>query len=116
MAFFISQTINLYLMLVLLSSVHRCCSVLPSYIPAIGESQNVDREVLIKRYFNLGLNNAEIVLFLSLAHGLILSIRQLKRILHKLHLKRRSVPSDSDEIINAIEGELRSSGSSIGYR
>jgi hypothetical protein len=102
--------------LVLLSSLHRCFSVLPSYIPAIDENQNIDREVLIKRYFNLGFNNAEIVLFLSLAHGLILSIRQLKRILRNLHLKRRSVQSDSDEIINAIESELRSSGSSIGYR
>lgn len=113
---FLSHTVNLYLTLLLFSSLHRCFSVLPSYIPAIDENQNVDREVLIKRYFSLGFNNAEIVLFLSLAHGLILSIRQLKRILRNLRLKRRSVQSESDEIISAIEDELRSSGGSIGYR
>ena len=116
MALFLFHTIVLYGILVLLSLLHRCVSVFPSYIPAIDEGPNVGRDDLVVRYFNLGLNNAEIVLFLSLGHGLIMSIRQLKRILRNLHLKRRSVQNNSDEIINALESELKSSGSSIGYR
>ena len=114
---YFSHTIVLYGVLVLLSLSHRCFSVFPSYIPATdGEAPNVVRDDLVVRYFNLGLNNAEIVLFLSLGHRLIMSIRQLERILRKLHLKRRSVQSNSDEIINALESELKGSGSSIGYR
>ena len=114
---YFSHTIVLYGILVLLSLSHRCFSVFPSYIPALdGEAPNVVRDDLVVRYFNLGLNNAEIVLFLSLGHGLIMIIRQLKRILRKLDLKRRSVQSNSDEIINALESELKGSGSSIGYR
>ena len=106
-------TSTLLLTLMLLS---RSLSIVPPYIPTIEENQDIDREDLIRRYFNLGLKNAEIVLFLSLAHGLVVSIRHLKKILKKLRLKRRSVQSDSDEIISAIEKELSSSGSSIGYR
>ena len=100
----------------MLSLLHRCFSVFQSYIPATDEGPIVGRDDLVVRYFNLGLNNTEIVLFLSLGRGLIMSIRQLKRILRNLHLKRRSVQSYSDEIIDALESDLKGSGSSIDYR
>ena len=80
------RTSTLLLTLMLLS---RSLSIVPPYIPTIEENQDIDREDLIRRYFNLGLKNAEIVLFLSLAHGLVVSICHLKRILKKLRLKRR---------------------------
>ena len=117
MVLFVSHTIVLYGMLVLSSLSYQCFSVFPSYIPAIdGEAPNVVHDNLVVRYFNLGLNNAEIVLFLSLGDELIMSIHQRKRILRKLHLKRRSVQSNSDEIISALESELKGSRSSTGYQ
>ena len=85
------------------------------YIPVV--QQNVgERDNLITTYFHLGFNYVEILSFLVLSHGIRLSIRQLKRILRNQGLFRRRNPSDPHEIVNAVERELRGSGSSIGYR
>ncbi|XP_068712010.1 uncharacterized protein [Montipora foliosa] len=51
-----------------------------------------------------------------LHHGIGLSIRQLKRVLSRRGLRRRNNTSDADDILNAIETELRGSGSIGGYR
>ena len=92
-----------------------CLSVLHSYIPVV--QQNVgQRDNVITTYFHLGFNYVEILSFLVLSHGIRLSIRQLKRILRNQGLFRRRNPSDPHEIVNAVERELRGSGSSIGYR
>ena len=64
----------------------------------------------------LGLDYTEILLYLMLFHGITLSLRQLKNILKTKGLGRRRNRSDLREVIQAVEEELRGSGSSIGYR
>ena len=47
------------------------------------------REDLIKRYFHSGYSYSLIACFLHFIHGITISLRQLKRILNRLNLKRR---------------------------
>ena len=67
----------------LLISILTCCVIsaaygsLEQYIPALGERGNVNRDELIERYFHLGLQQVEIVAFLTLVHGIRISLRQL---------------------------------------
>ena len=93
-----------------------CGSVLPGYIPSLVDDGNTPREVLIEEYFKAGLNYSEISAFLFLVHGVLLSVRQLKRILKAMGLQRRRNPSDVNDIIDALEQELRGSGNRVGYR
>ena len=92
-----------------------CFSVLPAYNPAIGQNQN-DRDTLIIRYYHLGMDNVEILAYLSLIHGITLSYRHLKRILRQRGIRRRGQQSDENAIAEALEMELSGSGASIGYR
>ena len=56
-------------------------AVLPQYTLAI-EADGLNRDEIIEKYFNLGLNYVEILGFLVNIHGIRLySLRQLKRIL-----------------------------------
>ena len=92
-----------------------CTAVLPAYTPAF-HNGNAERANLIERYFHLGLGYSEILLFLGSLHGCFLSLRQLKRILKQRGLGRRRNRSDPRVVCQAIEQELRGSGSTIGYR
>ena len=89
--------------------------VLPPYIPVL-QSGDIDRDVYIERYFNLGMDYAEILMLLVAAHGIQLSLRQLKRILLRKGLRRRKNHSDPEVIVAAVEQELKKSGSLLGYR
>ena len=93
----------------------RCKAVLPPYLPIL-ENNNFKRADLVEQYYNLGLNYNEIVVFLGLLHGCILSTRQLKRILRQHGLGRRRNHSDIEHVNRAIQRELRGSGSMMGYR
>ena len=73
------------------------------------------RNHMIEEYFHLGFNYGEIIDCLFLNNGIPLSLRQLKRILAKKNLGRRRF-SNLDEIADAMEEELKGSGSIIGYR
>ena len=88
---------------------------LANYIPALQE-YSCGRDDLIERYFHLGLEYTKILLFLGLSHGINLSLRQLKRILQAKRLGRKRSPSDLREVVEAVEEELRGSGSNIAYR
>lgn len=90
-------------------------AVLPNYSPAI-RNNALMREEIIQNYFNLGLTASEIALFLVSVHGICISLRHLKRILRRLGCTRRRRPSDLDEVVEAVEAELRGSGSLLGYR
>ena len=48
------------------------------------------RNDIVESYFRLGLDYTEILLYLVLFHGIILSLRQLKRILKAKGLVRKS--------------------------
>ena len=90
-------------------------AVLPNYSPAI-RNNALTREEIIENYFNLGLTASEIALFLVSVHGIRISRRHLKRILRQLGCTRRRHPSDLNEVVQAVEEELRGSGSLLGYR
>ena len=90
-------------------------AALQGYIPAINGA-GLDRDEIIERYFNLGLQHHEIINFLSVAHGIIISLRQLKRVLKKRQLKRSTRQVDLGRVISAIESELERGANGIGYR
>ena len=71
---------------------------------------------IIERYFCLGLSNAEILGFIVNVHGICLSLRQLKRILRKRKCTRQNNQDNVEDVVCAIENELKGSGSVIGYR
>ena len=90
---------------------------LPNYLPTVRNiNGNHERNDLIEQYFHLGLNYSELMSFLLLRHGVRLSLRQLKRILRSRELRRRKIQSRIDRVVSAVEQELQSSGSCIGYR
>ncbi|CAH3158691.1 unnamed protein product [Pocillopora meandrina] len=74
------------------------------------------RDEIIENYFSLGLTAPEIALFLVSVHGIGISLRQLKRILRRLGCTRRRRRSYLNEVVEAVEEELRGSGSLLGYR
>lgn len=90
-------------------------AVVPDYLPAIS-GNTLSRDEVLKTYFNLGFKAQEIVLFLVGAHGIRISLRQLKRILKRLGCRRRLFQSNLDEIVRVVEEELRGSGSLLSYR
>ena len=102
-------------LLLVWSCLSSCAAILPSYIPVI-QANHVQRDDLIRKYFHLGFNYAEILTFLILTHGIRLSLRQLKRVLRSQGLFRRRGHSDPHEITGAVELELHGSGCLIGYR
>jgi hypothetical protein len=90
-------------------------AVLPNYCPAI-QADGLSRDEIIEKYFCLGLSNAEILGFIVNVHGIRLSLRQLKRILTKSKCTRRNNQDNVEDVVCAIENELKGSGSVIGYR
>lgn len=98
-------------------SVSTC--VLPAYTPALNTGEGLNKENLIRSYFIQGFTNTEIAGFLALQHGVILSVRTVKRILKRMGLRRASVTNESpiEQIVRAILEELENScGSFMGYR
>lgn len=81
-------------------------------------ADGLSRDDIITSYFHCGYSYKLILCFLFGLHGIHLSLRQLKRILRKLKLRRRH-PFDLcviDQSIRAIQTELHGSGSLLGYR
>ena len=66
------------------------------------EALNANRERPIEHYFNLGLSYAEILCFLVAVHGIHISLRQLKRVLQQLGLRRRANSDSINEVIANI--------------
>ncbi|XP_020624450.1 uncharacterized protein LOC110061929 [Orbicella faveolata] len=64
----------------------------------------------------MGINYVEILAFLVMCHGICLSMSQLKRILRERGISRRKQQSSVNQIIDAVENELRGSGRLFGYR
>ena len=76
----------------------------------------MDATDLIRMYFDLGLSYVDIVEILSSTHNITISLRNLKRKLHELHLDRRKTYADYADIFNFVEAQLRTSGQMHGYR
>ena len=73
--------------LILIACLESCLKMLPPSSPA--QLHGIQREQLIHYYFLEGYTYRLILCFLLLVHGIPLSLRQLKRVLCKLGLKRR---------------------------
>ena len=80
-------------------------------MPTLNKQGDFDREDLIRSYFLQGYTNSEIVGFLAFQHGVILSVRTVKRILQRMGLKRASVKHESpiELLVNAIVEEVENS-------
>ena len=89
--------------------------VLPHYLPAT-RGNALAQDKLIETYINLGFAAQETVLFLASVRGLCFILKHLKRILRRLGCRRRRFHSDLDEKVQVVQGELRGSGSLLGYR
>ncbi|XP_077867977.1 uncharacterized protein LOC144357824 [Saccoglossus kowalevskii] len=93
--------------------------MLPEYTPAsYGAHHNGVRENVITDYFNACYSNQEILASLALCHGIVISLRHLKRLLRKIGLRRRQTVNllHLDNVLEAIQQELNGSGKCIGYR
>ena len=68
------------------------------------KDKDVDGEIAIRIYFLQGFTNTEILGFLAVQHGIVLSVRTLKRILKRLRLRRvrRSNESPLGQIVFAV--------------
>jgi hypothetical protein len=71
---------------------------------------------LINHYFGIGYKYKEILTALTVLHGIKLSLRHLKRLIHALNLSRLVPDSRIDDIIRGILQELSGSGQCIGYK
>lgn len=91
------------------------CVALPmDYLP--NKDTALTRDELIKEYFYLGFQYVEILAFMQLYHNIKLSLRHLKRILHRNNMRRRCGKDDLNHVIQAIEYELNGTGRDLGYR
>ena len=70
----------------LLALVTNVYAPLPEYIPALGE--NFSRDDLTAMYFNLGLNDSEIVSFLLLCHGNTNLLEAIKKNIEKQRIAK----------------------------
>ena len=84
---------------------------MPAYTRTLQKDEGLERKDLITSYFSQGLTGAEIVGFLVLRHGIVCSVRTLKRILKRLGLKRAGQNNESlkEHIVGAILEELENS-------
>lgn len=89
-------------------------AVVPSYLPSV----NHEKTTLITDYFKQGFKYSEILSFLLVKHGILMSLRQLKRILKRLNLKRRGLNlcTPIENVIDMVQMEIVASGHSVGYR
>ena len=97
-----------YLLLALLEFVH---APLPKYTPAMTSFKS-SRHALIKAYFKQGYSYKEIILFLSVMHGLSIGMTTLKKALARMGLRRRKQQTEGSLgiIIKAVKKKIASSG------
>ena len=76
----------------------------------------MDRDDLIRLYFQLGLSYRDIASALALNDDIILSERHIKRLLRDMGLSRRSSYSAVAGVIGFVQEQLQGSGKLHGYR
>lgn len=86
-------------------------------MPRQNQAQNYGVvEQFIQLYFERGYSYRLILCFLLSCHGILLSLRTLKRTLKKMHLRRKGHVSQLVLAGSCILNELKGSGSLLGYR
>ena len=76
----------------------------------------MELNAVTRLYFHLGLNYEEILCSLAINHGIIISLRTLKRRLSEMGLFRRKYVSDILEVTLFILEHIGKSGCQSGYR
>lgn len=73
-------------------------------------------EDLIKYYFHQGFHYDEILFNLSIRHGIVISMKTLKRRLKKLNLWRRKNYTDLNVVLDHLNDDVTGYGQLHGYR
>ena len=81
-----------------------------------GIDNTMNREELMVIYFSMGYTAMQIHTFLTMRHGMMFSLRHLRRLMWRLGLYSRGRPSNMNDIVDAITTELNGSGRLLGYR
>ena len=81
-------------------------------IPGVG----ILRDELIQHYYTIGYTAIEIIVLLLSRHNVNLSLRQLRRIIRRLGIRRRDNQHSANDVLTALRSELRGSGQNLGYR
>ena len=86
-------------------------AVVPDYLP----SPNVEKTSLIRDYFKEGFKYSETPGFLLVKHRILISLRQMERILKRLNLKRRGLNLNTaiENVIDIIHTEIQGSGHTV---
>ena len=104
-----------FILLLSLALNWACTSaMLPNYSEAVRDDLQT-RDEIIRDFFDLGQTALEIS-FLACIHGIRIRLGQLKLLLRRLRCTRRQNLSDLEEVVEAVEAELKGSGSLLGYR
>ena len=61
----------------------------------VADDNNQFREKLIKSYFDAGYTYNLILCFLTGVHGIVISLRTLKRVLRRINLRRRGTGANA---------------------
>ena len=80
------------------------------------DNRNSTKEDLVKHYFLCGYSYKEISNSLHMLRNILLSVRQINRILRSLGLFRRHNYVTPETILLAISEEFKGSASCFGYR
>ena len=76
----------------------------------------MERDDIIRCYFQMGFGYNEILALLALNHGVVMSMRHFQRTLRNLRLFRRKHHSEINEVISFIRSQVQKSGRLHGYR
>jgi hypothetical protein len=75
----------------------------------------MDRDVLIKQYFEMGLKYQDIQNMLEERHNICIGLRHLRRLMRAQGLARRNY-DDLRQVVDFIHSQLQESGQQHGYR
>ena len=65
------------------------------------DANNYSKDELVKAYFEKGYTNVEIAMSLVIRHAIIISVTTVKRILRRLHLKRRTASDNIEDVVKS---------------
>ena len=75
-----------------------------------------EMDAAIKVYFSMGLTYKDIINVMAIEHGVVISLRHLKRMLRQMGLFRRKNYSNIGDVIDFVQSQIANSGQLHGYR
>lgn len=88
------------------------CGIVEAVVPRnLPPADSIEKVLLVEDYIRKGFKTFEIFVFLLIRHGIVTSLRTVKKILQPLGLKQQKVT-----YTGIIVKELQTSGQCIGYR